>query len=142
MRILRYAAIGAALAALGFAAPANAQSYGYGPGYGMMGGGYGPGWGMMRGYGPGYGMGPGMMGGYGPGWGRGPMMGPGYGPGMMGPGYGAGYGPGYGRDLNLTTDNVKKLSRADDPQPEPQGRRGQAAGRRRDRRHHRYQGEG
>jgi hypothetical protein len=111
MRILRYAAIGAALVALGFAAPAVAQPYGYGPGYGMMGGygpgygmmggGYGPGWGMMRGYGPGWGMGPGMMRGYGPGWGHGYMMGPGYGPGMMG------YGPGYGRDLNLSTDNVK-----------------------------------
>jgi hypothetical protein len=118
MRKLRYAAIGVALATLGFAAPAAAQPYGYGPGYGMMGGygpGYGMGPGMMGGYGPGYGRGymmapgygPGMMRGYGPGWGRGYMMGPGYGPGMMGPGYRPGYGPGYGRDLNLTTDNVK-----------------------------------
>ncbi len=112
MRKLRVAAIGAALAAIGFAAPAVAQPYGYGPGYGMMGG-YGPGYGMMGGYGPGYGMGGygpgwGMMRGYGPGMmgGYGPMMGPGYGPGMM-MGYGPGYGPGYGRDLNLSTDDVK-----------------------------------
>ena len=112
MQSLRYGAVAVALATLGLAAPANAQSYGpgygggYGPGWGMMGG-YGPGYMMGGGYGPGWGMrggyGPGMMGGYGPGW----MMGPGgYGPGMMG-GWGGGYGPGYGRDLNLSTDDVK-----------------------------------
>ncbi len=85
-----------------------AQPYGYGPGYGMMGGGYGQGYG------------PGMMGqGYGPGWGGG---GQGYGPGWMMRGYGGGYGQGYGpgmmygygpgqanqTDLNLTADQVKQ----------------------------------
>ncbi len=75
------AAVALGLAA--FAAPVQAQPYGYGPG--MMGPGYGGG--MMGGYGPGYGMmGPGMMG---PGYGGG-MMG-GYGRGMMGGGYGPGW---------------------------------------------------
>ena len=77
-----------------------AQPYGYGSGYGMMGGGYGPGWGG--------GYGPGMMG-----WGGG---GQGYGPGWMMRGYGGGYGPGmmygYGPanqgNLNLTVDQVKQ----------------------------------
>jgi hypothetical protein len=118
MRKLRYATFAAALAAVGLAGAAQAQPFGYGPGYGMMGpgmmGGYGPGWmmgpgyGQGMGYGPGYGMmgpgyGPGMMGygrGYGPGW---MMRGYGYGPGMMGYGY---YGGGQG-DLKLTTDQVK-----------------------------------
>jgi hypothetical protein len=133
MRNLRYGlfAVTIVVAAAGFAGPVQAQPYGYGPGYGMMGGGYGPGWMMGRGYGPG------MMGGYGPGYmmgggyGPGYMMGPGYGPGMMGGygpgymmrGYGGGYGPGmmggygyhgyhgnqgYQGNLNLSTDQVKK----------------------------------
>jgi len=133
MRNLRYGLFAAtiAVAATGLAGPVQAQPYGYGPGYGMMGGGYGPGWMMGRGYGPG------MMGGYGPGYmmgggyGPGYMMGPGYGPGMMGGygpgymmrGYGGGYGPGmmggygyhgyhgnqgYQGNLNLSTDQVKK----------------------------------
>ena len=97
MRNIRYGLFAAAaIAAIGLASPVEAQPYGYGPGYGMMGGGYGPGWMMGRGYGPG------MMGGYGPGY----MMGPGYGPGMMG-----GYGPGYygnRGDMKLTTDQVKQ----------------------------------
>ena len=89
-----------------------AQPYGYGPGYGMMGGGwggaYGPGYGMM---GPGYGQG----GGYGPGWGGGGGYGPGW---MMRGGYGGGYGMGPGMmygygyanqgNLNLTADQVKQ----------------------------------
>ena len=130
MRNLRYGFFAAtiAVAVAGIAGPVQAQPYGYGPGYGMMGGGYGPGWmmgrgygpGMMGGYGPGYMMGPGygygMMRGYGPGY----MMGPGYGPGMMGygPGWmmrGHGYGPGmmgygpgyYQGNLNLSVDQVK-----------------------------------
>jgi hypothetical protein len=118
MRNLRYSLFAVAtLAAIGLASPVNAQPYGYGPGYGMMGGGYGPGWMMGRGYGPGmmggYGGGYGMMGGYGPGY----MMSPGYGPGYMmrgydgyGPGMMGGYGPGYyGNqvDMKLTTDQVK-----------------------------------
>jgi hypothetical protein len=109
MRNFRYGLFAAvAVAAIGLASRVNAQPYGYGPGYGMMGGGYGPGWmmgrgngpGMMGGYGPGYG----MMGGYGPGY---MMRGyGGYGPGMMG-----GYGPGYygnQGDMKLTTDQVKQ----------------------------------
>jgi Spy/CpxP family protein refolding chaperone len=92
--------------------------YGYGPGYGMMGGygpGYGMGPGMMYGYGRGggygYGMGPGMMGGYGPGGGYGYGMGPG----MMGYGYGMGpgmmwgYGPGY-YSLNLSDEQRRKIA--------------------------------
>ena len=48
MRKFRYGFFAAAsLAAAGFAGPVQAQPYGYGPGYGMMGGGYGPGYGMM-----------------------------------------------------------------------------------------------
>ncbi len=126
MRKLHYGLFGAAaIAAIGLASSVNAQPYGYGPGYGMMGGGYGPGYGMM---GPGYGPGPGMMGGgYGPGY----MMGPGYGPAYGGwpymmRGYGGGYGPGmmggygyhgyhgnqgyqgYQGNLNLSTDQVKQ----------------------------------
>jgi hypothetical protein len=117
MRNLRFGLFAAAaIAVIGLASSVEAQPYGYGPGYGMMGGGYGPGWMMGRGYGPG------MMGGYGPGY----MMGPGYGPGMMGGygpgymmhGYSGGYGPGmmggygpgyYGNqgDMKLTTDQVK-----------------------------------
>jgi hypothetical protein len=90
-----------AVAVAGFAVPANAQPYGYGPG--MMGGGYGPGY-MM---GPGYGYG--MMGGYhgyGPGYGMMGGYGRDYGPGMM-----YGYGPGYHGsqgDMKLTTDQVKR----------------------------------
>ena len=92
MRNFRYSLFAAvAVAAIGLASPVKAQPYGYGPGYGMMGGGYGPGWMMGRGYGPGmmggYGPGYGMTGGYGPGY----MMGSGYGPGYMMRGYG-GYG--------------------------------------------------
>lgn len=134
----RYALVAAAaLAAVAFASPSQAQPYGpgYGPGYGMgpgMMGGYGPGWmmgpgmmgpggyGMMGGYGPGWGRG--MMGGYGPGymmhgWGRGygmgRGMGRGMGPGMMGYGSGPGPGPGPGYyggqgDLKLTADQVKQ----------------------------------
>jgi hypothetical protein len=83
--------------------PAGAQPYGYGPGYGMMGGGYGPGYGMMGGYGPGHGMMGGWGGGYGPGWMRGGGGGYGMGPGMM---YGWGYGN-EGGNLNLSVDQVK-----------------------------------
>jgi hypothetical protein len=107
-----------AVAAAGLINPVQAQPYGYGPGYGMMGGGYGPGYGMMGpgsgyggGYGPGYGSG--MMGGYGGGYGPGWMMGGygrgyhsyhgGYGPGMM-----YGYGAGNQGDMKLTTDQVKQ----------------------------------
>ena len=85
MRTLRYAALAAAVATLGFAAPASAQPYGpgYGGGYGMMGPGYGRGYGM--------------------------------GPGMMGPGYGGGYGycpycgvtPNRGEPLSV--DDVKAM---------------------------------
>ena len=86
--------------------------YGYGMGYGMMGG-YGMGPYMMgRGYygmGPGmmyrgYGMGPGMMGyGYGMGYG---MMGRGYG---MGPGYGYPNAPGYqGPQYQQPAEPLKK----------------------------------
>ena len=119
MRNFRYSLFAAvAVAAIGLASPVKAQPYGYGPGYGMMGGGYGPGWMMGRGYGPGmmggYGPGYGMTGGYGPGY----MMGSGYGPGYMMRGYGGygprmmgGYGPGYygnQGDMKLTTDQVKQ----------------------------------
>ena len=119
MRNFRYSLFAAvAVAAIGLASPVKAQPYGYGPGYGMMGGGYGPGWMMGRGYGPGmmggYGPGYGMTGGYGPGY----MMGSGYGPGYMmrgyggyGPGMMGGYGPGYygnQGDMKLTTDQVKQ----------------------------------
>ena len=105
MRNLRYGLFAAAIAvtATGFAGPVQAQPYGYGPGYGMMGGGYGPGYMMGRGYGPG------MMGGYGPGYMMGGYGG-GYGPGMMG-GYGYhGYhgNQGYQGNLNLSTDQVKQ----------------------------------
>lgn len=93
--LLSAAAVSAFVTAIAVAPIAQAQPYGYGPGYGMMGG-YGPGY-MMRGYG----YGPGMMGGYG--------YGPGYMMGGYGPGYGmmGAYGPGYNRDLNLSTDDVK-----------------------------------
>jgi hypothetical protein len=119
MRNLRCGLFAAAVtvATAGLAGGVQAQPFGYGPGYGMMGGGYGPGWmmgpgygpGMMGGYGPGYGM---MGGGYSPGY----MMGPGFGPGcMMGRGYGTGmmggYGPGYygnQTDMKLTADQVKQ----------------------------------
>jgi len=119
MRNFRYSLFAAvAVAAIGLASPVKAQPYGYGPGYGMMGGGYGPGWMMGRGYGPGmmggYGPGYGMTGGYGPGY----IMGSGYGPGYMmrgyggyGPGMMGGYGPGYygnQGDMKLTTDQVKQ----------------------------------
>lgn len=107
--LITAAAAGIVAAAFAVNAPSQAQPYGYGPGYGMMGG-YGRGW-MM---GPGYG--PGMMGGYGPGWMMGPgMTGPGYGRGWMMHGWRGGYGPGmmgygpgyYGGDLKLSTEQVK-----------------------------------
>ncbi len=62
----------------------RSMMYGYGPGYGMMGGYYGSGpYGMMRGY-YGYAPGYGHRHHWGPGYGR---YGHGYGYGMMGPGW-------------------------------------------------------
>jgi hypothetical protein len=95
----KYLLAAIAITAAGLASQVQAQPYGYGPGYGMMGG-HGPGWMMGPGAGSGWGGGyaPGMMGGYGPGWGGGY----GHGPGMM-----YGYGPSNQDDMKLTTDQVK-----------------------------------
>lgn len=100
--------IGAAVAAI-LATGAWAQA-----GYGPEDYGYGPGYGMMGGYGSGYGMGPGMMGGYGPGggYGYGPGMMGGYGPGGygMGPGMMGGYGPGDSNPLKLSDEQRTKVA--------------------------------
>jgi Spy/CpxP family protein refolding chaperone len=92
----------AVAAAIGFGTVGitAAQPFGYGPGYGMMGGYAGMEPGMMYGYGGGYGMGPGMMYGYES---RGPGMMYGYAPESGWNCYGA-----YG--LDLSKDQESKLA--------------------------------
>ncbi len=111
MKRLTLAAVLAAVAIAVTVPLTSAQTGGYGPGPGMMGGygGYGMGPGMMGGYG-GYGMGPGMMGGYG-GYGMGPGMAGGYGGYGMGPGMMGGYGANAAGALNLTDDQREKTTK-------------------------------
>ena len=121
MKKRRLAAV-LATAAIAVTVPfALAQTSGYGPGmmggYGGYGGyhGYGMGPGMMGGYGGygGYGMGPGMMGGYGGygGYGMGPGMMYGYGAYGMGPGMMYGYGGNVWGALDLSNDQLEKITK-------------------------------